>query len=372
MLRLVVVTGVCALVASVVLTLATRWMGRRSRLLDGEGAGGHAKTGLRDVPNVGGIAIFWTVALGLVGGLALRGIGATSDRAMAWAGPVLEHTPGIGQRTPMALGLLGCLLALHVMGLVDDRRPLGAWIKMGVMVLAAGVMAVVFDVRLLEMLDGRVGGAWLSIGLTVVWFVAVTNAMNFMDNMDGVAAGTGLVASLCFLVTACLGGQWFVAGVLALLAGALAGFLVFNRPRATIFMGDGGSLVVGFLLAFLTVRTTYVPEGGEAWHAVFMPLCVLAVPLYDLVAVTAIRVSQGRSPLVGDQQHFTHRLRERGLSEWQVLGVIAGLTAVTGISGIVLSQTRGWAAALVGVQVLLTLAVLAFYEHGATRRERDA
>jgi UDP-GlcNAc:undecaprenyl-phosphate GlcNAc-1-phosphate transferase len=132
-------------------------------------------------------------------------------------------------------------------------------------------------------------------------------------------------------------------------------------------MGDGGSLVIGFLLAFLTVRTTYVPQepdAGRGWFAVFMPLCVLAVPLYDMASVIAIRLSQGRSPLVGDRQHFSHRLRAAGLSVPRTVAVVCGCTAVTGISGIMLTVAHGWQAALIGVQVLLVLAVIALYEHG--------
>src|SRR5690606_21905185 len=100
-----------------------------------------------------------------------------------------------------------------------------------------------------------------------------------------------------FLVAALLNAQWLIAAMLALLIGSLAAFLCFNFPPASIFMGDGGSLVVGFLLAFLTIRTTYFghdPDTG--WYGVFMPLVVLAIPLYDLVSVTLIRLRQGKSP----------------------------------------------------------------------------
>src|SRR5207253_7517226 len=96
-----------------------------------------------------------------------------------------------------------------------------------------------------------------SVTLTVLWIVAITNAFNFLDNMDGLSAGVAAVATTAFLITALLVGQWFVAATLALLLGALVGFLCFNFPPATIFMGDSGSLVIGFILAVLTVRTTF-------------------------------------------------------------------------------------------------------------------
>ena len=358
---------------SAALTLALTRLGRRARLLDTAGAGDHRKANLRRVPNIGGVAIFWTVAgvigAGLVAGWTLDAEAVASRLpALADADEILA---GVRRQTPMALALLACLGALHAMGLFDDRRALGALPKLGVMLLASVVLVLGFDVRMLELLDAPAGGTWASILVTILWLVAITNAMNFLDNMDGVAAGVGAVAGGCFLLTATLNAQWFVAGILAGLVGALLGFLVFNRPRASIFMGDGGSLVVGFLLAFLTVRMTY-RGAGEPWHAIFMPLCVLAVPLYDLVTVSVIRLSQGRSPLVGDQQHFTHRMRARGLSDWRVLGVICGLAAITGLSGIILGRVAGRTAPLVGAQVVLTLAVLALYEHGAARREASS
>jgi len=122
-------------------------------------------------------------------------------------------------------------------------------------------------------------------------------------------------------------------------------------------------------LAILTARTTYYdpddyPLGG-GWYGVFMPLVVLAIPLYDLASVTLIRLGQGRSPLVGDQQHFSHRLVRRGLSARGAVVVIWVATAVTGIGGVALGRLEGWQAILVGVQTLLVLVMLALIEHAS-------
>jgi UDP-GlcNAc:undecaprenyl-phosphate GlcNAc-1-phosphate transferase len=140
-------------------------------------------------------------------------------------------------------------------------------------------------------------------------------------------------------------------------------------------MGDSGSLVVGFLLAVLSVRITYLPStAGEAAFAqytmthsvvpwlVLTPLIILAIPLYDFSSVCAIRISQGRSPFVGDLQHFSHRLVGHGLSKRAAVVIIYGCTAVTGIGAIALPSLRPWQAALVGVQTLLVLLVIALYE----------
>jgi UDP-GlcNAc:undecaprenyl-phosphate GlcNAc-1-phosphate transferase len=183
------------------------------------------------------------------------------------------------------------------------------------------------------------------------------------------------VASATFLVSAILGGQWFIAAGLAMVAGACVGFLVFNFPRfgtkpGRIFMGDGGSLVLGFTLAFLTTRATfYDPDvGSSAWFAAIMPVIVLAVPLYDLLSVTAVRLSQGRSPFVGDLQHLSHRLVRRGLTRRDAVLLIWILTAITSIGGISLRSLEPWQAVLVGGQTLLTLAGLAVFERSSREK----
>lgn len=382
MLALVFILLVVAAGLSTALTLVVRQVGRRAALHDSPGVAGHQKRELRRVPNIGGVAVFATIAvlmtLGLfeanTGGPLAGMVGGEAVRAAVEA-----HAPGMKAQTPMATALLICLAALHILGLIDDRRALPAVPKLLVIAGASAAMVIGFDCRLLTFLDAHVGGAWASWVVTVLWFIAVTNAMNFIDNMDGLSGGVGVVASSFFLAAAVMHGQWFIALTLALLIGALLGFLVFNFPwprrrgptaGATIFMGDGGSLVVGFLLAFLTVRTTYVDaaRASNNWYAVFMPLCVLAVPLYDLVSVCVIRIAQGKSPLVGDQQHFSHRLRARGLSVRQTLAVICGCAAVTGIGGVLLAAANPWQAVLIGVQTCVVLALLGIYEHASNPR----
>lgn len=367
---------------SCLLTFAARAVGRRRLLHDSPGSAGHHKPDIRRVPNIGGVAVFLTVALLMLAGLGVAARNADPDAPCLIrdnAPQIAVHMPGMREQTPMALTLLACLAILHITGLIDDRRALPAIPKLLIIAGASALLVIGFDCRLLTMLDAYAGGPWLSWTVSILWFIAVTNAMNFMDNMDGLSAGVGVVASSFFLAAALLHQQWFIAITLALLIGALLGFLVFNFPwprrdgdprGATIFMGDSGSLVVGFLLAFLTVRTTYIspdqPDHGANWYAVFMPLCALAVPLYDLVSVCAIRIAQGKSPLVGDQQHFSHRLRNRGLTVRQTLTVIYGCAAVTGIAGVLLTSANAWQSVLIAAQVLTVLVLLAVYEHAST------
>lgn len=363
-------------------------LGRRLGTFDSPGVEGQVKASRRLVPNTGGVAIFWAVAIPMLLGLwMVRGVDASA--AADWRtdftflpADLHEHVERIQQQTPLAVLLLGSLALLHILGLIDDRRPMGPWLKLAIMAVpAVGVPLITTyapgfsETRLLTFLDSRVGGPWLSIAVTAVWLLVVTNAMNFMDNMDGLSAGVAAIAGSLFLAATLINRQWFVGACLALLVGACAGFLAFNAPRrrdggARIFMGDGGSLVLGFLLAFLTVRTTYIGAadaagalpGASPWYAVFMPVVVLAVPLYDFASVVLIRLGQGRSPFVGDLQHFSHRLVQRGLSRRAAVLVIWGLTAVTGISGVVLGSLAPWQAVLVGVQTLLILLVIALFE----------
>jgi UDP-GlcNAc:undecaprenyl-phosphate GlcNAc-1-phosphate transferase len=184
--------------------------------------------------------------------------------------------------------------------------------------------------------------------------------------MDGLAGGVSAIAASFLLAATLLNQQWFIAATLALLIGGLIGFLVFNFPPAKIFMGDGGSLVIGFLLAVLTARTTFFHEGlGGGWYGVFMPVVILAIPLYDCASVTLIRLRQGRSPFVGDQQHFSHRLVKRGLSKRGAVILIWAFTAVTGIGGVSLGRLETWQAMLVFVQTALVLASLAMLEYAS-------
>lgn len=347
--------------------VVVRWS-HRTGAWDTEAVPGQAKAERRRVPNTGGVGVFWSIALPLGAGVAA-----------VWAVPeiapglipdaVLEHIEGARARTPLAVLALGLAAVVHALGVIDDRRPLGPWVKLAVLLVPGLVLATLGGTRLIEAADGYVGGAWLSVVLTALWFAAVMNAMNFIDNMDGLCAGVATVAGAAFLAAALLAGQWFVGGVLALVVGASAGFIVWNFPRARIFLGDSGSLVLGFWLAFMTVRTTYAGESptGEplagGWYAVLMPLVVLAVPLYDMVAVVAIRLKQGRSPMVGDLQHASHRLVKRGLSKRDAVIVLWGLTGVTAIAGVQLVRTEeAWVALVIGAQVALLLGVMALLE----------
>ena len=138
--------------------------------------------------------------------------------------------------------------------------------------------------------------------------------------------------------------HWCVAFGLLILSGSLSGFLVWNRPPASIFMGDSGSNLIGFLLATLTVTGSFYQRSGSR-HVILAPLCILAIPLYDFVTVILIRLKAGRSPFHGDKSHFSHRLVELGLRPARAVLTIHLATLMTGLGGLLLYKVADWTGA---------------------------
>jgi UDP-GlcNAc:undecaprenyl-phosphate GlcNAc-1-phosphate transferase len=331
---------------------------------------GQRKIHANPKPLGGGVAIFVGIAVPMLLGLAA--IDLLGDRIVLrfrnW--PEIQALVTGGQhQTPLSLGFLGGMLAMHALGLVDDRKPLGPYVKMGVQLVVAAVVVIGFRMRVLTVL-----GTTLSTIVTLLWIVGITNAFNFLDNMDGLSAGVAAVCTTAFLVTALSIQQWFFAATLAMLLGAVLGFLWWNFPPAKIFMGDSGSLVIGFVLGVLTVRTTYLPQGanwGNGWYAVFAPVIVLALPLYDLIVVSVIRLSRGKSPFVGDTNHFSHRLVARGMSRRTAVLCLYLVTATTSLAAILLPHVQStFAAVLIFAQTILILGVVALLEQHPLPEEK--
>lgn len=229
-------------------------------------------------------------------------------------------------------GQLGTLLAgavvMAILGWWDDRKELGAGVKfagqllVAVAVAAAGVRITLF-----------VHSLAFSYVVTVVWILAVTNAFNFMDNMNGLCTGLGVIAAWTFAVGAAARGQYLVAVLALMCAGSLLGFLPYNFPSARAFLGDAGSHLVGYWMAVLAILPHYHSrEHPDPW-AVLIPVAVLAVPLADLASVVWIRWRLGKPFWVGDNNHFSHRLVRAGLGRtravlwlWLAAAVVAGLS----------------------------------------------
>jgi UDP-GlcNAc:undecaprenyl-phosphate GlcNAc-1-phosphate transferase len=264
----------------------------------------------------------------------------------------------------MAAGILAAAGFLHVVGLLDDRRAMGPVIKLFAQVGAATFTVLVCDIRILTAL-----GPVASDILSIVWLVAITNAFNFLDNMDGLSAGVAIICCAALLGAAAGMEQVFVSVWICLLGGALAGFLPYNFHPARTYMGDAGSTVIGFLLGVLTCLTTYSPPGGHDWrYGVFVPVVLMSLPLYDMVSVLFLRIRDRRNPMVGDRRHFSHRLLQRGMSVRTAVLTIYLCTAATAIAATLLPQVTGAVgAALVFAQTALVVLVLAVLEFGDRR-----
>jgi UDP-GlcNAc:undecaprenyl-phosphate GlcNAc-1-phosphate transferase len=354
-------------VISWVLTFVVRRVAIRVGFTDKPG---HRKIHSKPIALGGGIAIFLAFALPMA---LIVATALLAPQVVAAGGSPRFHelktalVGGVQNQATLAISFLVGCLALHLMGLWDDRKAMGPYSKLFVqLAVAAAIVALNPTLRAVT--------AWgyvPSLVLTVLWITAVTNAFNFLDNMDGLSAGVACVCATCFLVAALSIQQWFVAASLALLIGALVGFLCFNFAPASIFMGDSGSLVIGFILGVLTVRTQYLPRGqefGAGWYAVFVPVIVLAVPLYDLIVVSLIRIARGVSPFKGDTNHFSHRLVARGMSKRTAVLCLYLISAATGLGAIILPHARSpYVAVLIFCQTLLILGVVALLEQHPAR-----
>jgi UDP-GlcNAc:undecaprenyl-phosphate/decaprenyl-phosphate GlcNAc-1-phosphate transferase len=233
-------------------------------------------------------------------------------------GAAIVRPPDSG--LPNLAAILGMALALAAIGVVDDIRTLSPWLRLGAEILAGfGVWAIGSRV---DLLPGP-----LDLVVTVLWVVVVTNAFNLLDNMDGLSAGVAAIAAGFLFVVAFLNGQFLVASLALALAGCTLGFLRHNFYPARIYMGDAGSLYIGFLMAVLSLRLrTHV----DLRLSVFIPLLVLGVPLFDTTLVVVCRLRHGRNPMQGGQDHVSHRLVRLGVpvpaavSLIYVGGVVAG------------------------------------------------
>ena len=323
-------------------------------------------------PLGGGVAVHLGVVLPLVGAVLLaEGVLTGWVPEALVPAELLPHAGGVDAK----LGTLGAVLlaatVLAAVGLWDDLRPVGWGWRLAVQfVCAAAVVAC--GVRFTLFLPGWAGAAVGAAG-TVLWLAVLTNAFNFLDNMNGLTTGTAAVASgllAAIMLLALPEPHWFVAAVALVLCGSLLGFLAHNWG-GHIFLGDAGSTFAGFTLAAACVLGTFYetgaddgPGGPAGRHVLLAPLCLLAVPLYDFVSVVTLRLSRGLSPFHADRNHFSHRLTDRGLTKKGAVRTVWLCTAVTGLAGLTLYRVDGWVGAglllAVVVGVLLVVAVLEF------------
>jgi UDP-GlcNAc:undecaprenyl-phosphate GlcNAc-1-phosphate transferase len=321
------------------------------------------------VPLGGGAAIFLTLAMFLLAAAATIRFLVAPGR-LGWLAERVNLDPAdFLHRSDELLAILLCATILFLAGLRDDRRGLGPFVKLAVQFGVAFLAAFWGDVRVELFIENRI----VTSALSAFWIVVIVNAFNFLDNMDGASAGIAAIASAVLLTAAAFNGQVFVGGLAIVFIGALLGFLTFNFPPASIFMGDAGSLVVGFFVALLTLRTTYYQQAQSGpWYPVLMPLIAMAVPLYDFTSVTLLRISQGKSPFVGDTQHFSHRLKRHGLTDRQTVLTLYLATLCTGLGATFLYQVNLIGAIIIVIQTVLILAIIGVFETTVRNEQKSS
>ena len=256
--------------------------------------------------------------------------------------------------------ILFASMAVFVTGLIDDVLQLKPASKL-VSQIAVAAALVYFGFRL-NWLESRL----LDSALTMVWVVGLTNAFNLLDNMDGLSGGIALIVAVMLLAGFWTGVSRENAApemtLLAILAGAVAGFLVFNFPPASIFMGDSGALLLGFSLAALTLGQEGVRASrSDVLSVIAGPSFVLLIPIFDTTLVTVARLLSGRSPAKGGRDHSSHRLVAIGLSERDAVLVLWGLAAIGGLIGLVLRNSGAAWSLPAGGLYLLGMGVFAVY-----------
>ena len=357
------VTVVMALCTSLALTrLMRRWAPRLGLMDEPEARKIHART----TPTGGGIAIFVATMVPVALGLIVAA-GVASGWAPAWLPQtVKDEAPTLLSRWRLVAAVFAGGALFFVIGLIDDLKGTSARLRLILeIVIALGLYAFVPEVRITLL----VGVPGVSAILTVLWIVGIANAFNLLDNMDGLSAGVALIASMIFLGFALPTGQLFIAGLLFALTGALGGFLWFNRPRASIFMGDAGSLFIGYMLAVLTAASTYYnyESGRDAWLSFLLPVLLLAVPIFDVASVVFIRLKEGRSVFEPDRKHFSHRLVKLGMTQGEALLTIYIVTFCVGIAAVLLPTMRTAAGVVLAVQALAVFSIIVLLERAGGR-----
>lgn len=318
-----------AFVASALATPLMRRIALRRDVVDAPD--GERKVQTHAIPYLGGVAIAGSASLVLIVASTLRG--------------------NPGNDTRMLLGVLGPALVLSVVGLIDDMRGLMPLPRFMVQGAAAAITAYLMARN--GTMGTMTGLFWFDVIITIFWVVGVTNALNLLDNTDGAASGTAGIAGLAFAAIAAANGQFLIAALALALSGSCAGFLVWNRHPARIYMGDSGSLFIGFMLAAIGVRINLVAL--PQLNAMAIPILVLALPILDTSLVVTSRLSRGISPFVGGLDHLAHRLRRTGLDTRGAVRRIWAAAMCAGVAAFALSRLGASAGA-----VLTLLCAVAF------------
>ncbi len=257
--------------------------------------------------------------------------------------------------------LLGAVIIV-VLGVVDDIMALPAKLKFVVQIVAALIPAL-NGVSIQALSNPNLFSAnaywvlnWLSVPITVLWIVGITNAVNLIDGLDGLANGVSAISAATVLVIALICSETQVAIVMAALVGACVGFLPYNLNPAKMFMGDTGATFLGFILATMSI------QGLFKFYAVIsfaVPFLILGLPIFDTAFAMIRRMAHGQSPMHPDRGHIHHRLIDMGLSQKQAVASLYVISAILGLSAVVLTTSNEWKALLFFVALCVAAGVAA-------------
>lgn len=293
---------------------------------------GHRKIHSFPIPYLGGAAIFFTLWGVLGTGLFfIRFVFPGFPLYDQYPFQYLSNIPVIG---PQILGLFLGSLTIFAVGLLDDWRNLSPWQKILGQCCAA-LIVFLFGIRITFFLPYT----WMHLILTVFWIVLITNTFNLLDNMNGLSSGVAATACVFLWVIAMLTGQYLISLQLLIFAAAILGFWAHNFYRGSIFMGDAGSLFLGFYLSVIVILQTFAVRQENPWLVFFLPFAVFSVPLYDTISVVFIRLKKGCSPFQADKNHFSHRLVNLGLSQRGAVYFIYLVCFMTGLTSLAFLTT---------------------------------
>lgn len=242
---------------------------------------------------------------------------------------------------------------IFLTGLIDDLRPLPAKTKLIMQIIAAAITWYC-GIRITLFIDSQI----FSFIITVGWLVVLTNSFNLLDNMDGLSSGVALLCGLHLMLLTAYSGHFFQPAFLSIFCGALAGFLLYNFSPAKLFLGDAGSLLIGYILATLAAAGTYAQDYTHA-HAVLVPLLIMGVPIFDTLSVIIIRIRAGKPIYHGDTNHLSHRLCQMGFSKRQSVLLIYLLAMIFGQCSFLIRNLSSGDASAVFIICLMIVTLMA-------------
>lgn len=255
--------------------------------------------------------------------------------------------------------LLGAVMIV-VLGVMDDIMTLRALPKFLVQIAAAGV--VVYHGCTIQFISNPnvfssssyLNLGWLSVPVTIIWIVAITNAVNFIDGLDGLAVGVSAISSASLLVIALMVAEMNVSVILASLLGACIGFIPYNKNPAKIFMGDTGATFLGFILACLSI------QGLFKLYAIIsfaVPFLILGIPIFDICFAFLRRIARGQNPMIADRGHVHHRLIDMGFNQKQTVAIAYMLTAILGLAAVLLTSSGEFRALILIGSIIIVGAI---------------